>query len=674
MAENDFADPVIDGGGFGDDWQAAAAEQERRRRDEEMTARMNENRADLAQYDEMLGAQRAQAAQRRANGLRQTAIAMRYAMQNGGKVPEQLIPAFNQKMGYDGKTRRFLGGMYDGKGNLHFFMQNGDGQGNFQDAPVTLDRKGQFDLMREFPGIFSDEDVNAMAQSLMTKDGLTRDQIWGAGATPGSKTATGGTVVNPSWLGGPQRRSSISVFGANGRGGFTNYESSEQTGYQLQQRDSGTRAPAPELSERERIARMKEQGALDRAQMREEGIAERMANRDQTRRDIAEAANLLKKYGIDVSAQLKERGLDISQQSADARSSVRAGGARFDKDRYAALKERHDALALDADGNSRTDLSKEEKATVAALKKQMDAMLIGGETSDGGGEALTPQQKAAQMLQARQGTQQPAQSGAGQYGLRNDGKTYKGTGWLGELKLPNGGVASEYTIGVNFDGKEIDIPTLVPTLTKAQQDLMVNDIIPNNKPVPDDIVKAAVDFAKMRLANGQSVFANDGQPPAHDGAAPLQQTQGTQQTQGETKVPTADSVKKAAQESPGNITEDDEGMRSAEINNYEYLSDEDKKTIKPRYQESETEDFDEAAVNVAQKKANEAKAASDAARKKEEDRVRKALSGKGWTQKRIDRAVERHMKYWDAQHDAKTRSDNDRINEHQMRLRRMTLH
>lgn len=105
-----------------------------------------------------------------------------------------------------------------------------------------------------------------------------------------------------------------------------------------------------------------------------------------------------------------------------------------------------------------------------------------------------------------------------QYGLRNDGKTYKGTGWLGELKLPNGGVATEYTMQSDAvrgpDGNRIDFPTLVPTLTKAEQDLMVNDIIPNQKPVPDEIAQKAVDFAKMRLANGQSVFANDGQPPA----------------------------------------------------------------------------------------------------------------------------------------------------------------
>lgn len=101
-----------------------------------------------------------------------------------------------------------------------------------------------------------------------------------------------------------------------------------------------------------------------------------------------------------------------------------------------------------------------------------------------------------------------------QYGMRNDGKTYKGTGFLGELKLPNGKVATEYSIGVNIDGEEIDIPTLVPTLTQDEIDLMVNDIIPHDKPIPEGIVQKAVDYARWNIENGRSVFANDG---AQDG-------------------------------------------------------------------------------------------------------------------------------------------------------------
>lgn len=128
------------------------------------------------------------------------------------------------------------------------------------------------------------------------------------------------------------------------------------------------------------------------------------------------------------------------------------------------------------------------------------------------------------------------------FGLRNDGKTYKGTGWLGVLPIMKDGkqvgVASEYTMQSDAvrdaDGNRIDFPTLVPTLTKDEVSQMVNDIIPNNKPVPDEIAQKAVDFAKMRIENGMSVFANDGQPkqgqehgaqpeqPAQPGQPPIQ--------------------------------------------------------------------------------------------------------------------------------------------------------
>lgn len=98
------------------------------------------------------------------------------------------------------------------------------------------------------------------------------------------------------------------------------------------------------------------------------------------------------------------------------------------------------------------------------------------------------------------------------YGKRPDG-TWKGTGWLGELKLPNGGVASEYSVGVDIDGKETLIPTLTPNLSKDEIQLMVNDIIPGEKKVPDVILSKAVAYARGRLAEGQSPFKNDGMDP-----------------------------------------------------------------------------------------------------------------------------------------------------------------
>lgn len=85
----------------------------------------------------------------------------------------------------------------------------------------------------------------------------------------------------------------------------------------------------------------------------------------------------------------------------------------------------------------------------------------------------------------------------------------KGTGFFGELELSGGDITTEFSIGVEIDDKEIEIPTLVPTLTKAERDLMINDIIPNRKKVPDAIVKKATVHAKKRIKEGKSPFAGD---------------------------------------------------------------------------------------------------------------------------------------------------------------------
>lgn len=128
---------------------------------------------------------------------------------------------------------------------------------------------------------------------------------------------------------------------------------------------------------------------------------------------------------------------------------------------------------------------------------------------------LTPEQN--ELLQLKNDTigiindaiGMAASVGVGNYGLRPDG-SQKGTGWLGELPVKGGGVATEWSMqseAVKVDGKMIDFPTLVPTLTKEEIDLMVNDIIPNRKPLPDSIAQKAVDHANKQLSQGKSVWA-----------------------------------------------------------------------------------------------------------------------------------------------------------------------
>ncbi|MFA6717450.1 MAG: hypothetical protein WCS15_00015 [Prevotella sp.] len=91
------------------------------------------------------------------------------------------------------------------------------------------------------------------------------------------------------------------------------------------------------------------------------------------------------------------------------------------------------------------------------------------------------------------------------YGTRADG-TQKGKGYFGELKRPDGKISTELSIGVNFDGKEVEIPSLVPTLTQEEIKYLLN----GGKPT-EAIIQKAVDHAKKRMANGRSPFAQDGE-------------------------------------------------------------------------------------------------------------------------------------------------------------------
>ena len=93
-------------------------------------------------------------------------------------------------------------------------------------------------------------------------------------------------------------------------------------------------------------------------------------------------------------------------------------------------------------------------------------------------------------------------------GKRADGSA-KGTGFLGELRAKDGRTSTEISIGVNIGGKEMEIPTLVPTLTTAEKNSLLNGERPSNA-----IVDKAVAHAKQRIADGKPVFAQAGEGPA----------------------------------------------------------------------------------------------------------------------------------------------------------------
>lgn len=127
---------------------------------------------------------------------------------------------------------------------------------------------------------------------------------------------------------------------------------------------------------------------------------------------------------------------------------------------------------------------------------------------------LSPQERVENArkiadLIARHGPKgQGGQGGLG-YGNRPDG-TPKGKGFLGVQKSKSGKDMTEYSVGININGKERDVPTLVPGLTKKELDyLKTEPDLSKRTPMNDAIIKKAEAHARKRLKEGKSVFADE---------------------------------------------------------------------------------------------------------------------------------------------------------------------
>lgn len=90
------------------------------------------------------------------------------------------------------------------------------------------------------------------------------------------------------------------------------------------------------------------------------------------------------------------------------------------------------------------------------------------------------------------------------YGMRHnptDGKKY--TGWKGIFKNKQGQSVTEYSMGFGIDGKEVDIPIIVPSTTRGEVEILLE----GGEPTPAMIQKA-IQHAKIRLDQGKSPFKN----------------------------------------------------------------------------------------------------------------------------------------------------------------------
>jgi hypothetical protein len=97
------------------------------------------------------------------------------------------------------------------------------------------------------------------------------------------------------------------------------------------------------------------------------------------------------------------------------------------------------------------------------------------------------------------------------FGKREDG-TQKGEGWLGLLKRPDGDISTELSAGYRINGKEMDVPLVVPTLTaeEVRHLLSLDPQDPQffNKLMPS-VQQKAIAHAQAQLAKGQNVFGSN---------------------------------------------------------------------------------------------------------------------------------------------------------------------
>ena len=92
---------------------------------------------------------------------------------------------------------------------------------------------------------------------------------------------------------------------------------------------------------------------------------------------------------------------------------------------------------------------------------------------------------------------------------RPDG-TPKGTGFFGLLTRPDGKVSTEISIGLDINGKQINVPLLVPSLTFEELNYLLQTNVESKdfiKNIPSSIMDKAYNHAQERIKAGLSPFA-----------------------------------------------------------------------------------------------------------------------------------------------------------------------
>lgn len=178
--------------------------------------------------------------------------------------------------------------------------------------------------------------------------------------------------------------------------------------------------------------------------------------------------------------------------------------------------------------------------------------------------------------------------------------------------------------GVNFDGGKANPPAAGTEKPNPGTE----------KPVTET-PKPNADIRRDMAARGKATAAN-----------PVQEANPVQKANGETGTLEFEITK-----SGGTWTEDDEGRRTIEIGNWDYLPPEVKERFPKTVVETDDKDLEFDKIRDWQTLANERKAKYESEREAERKRFEKSLANRNLTARRVDVLVEKHLRKWDAKND-----------------------
>jgi len=100
--------------------------------------------------------------------------------------------------------------------------------------------------------------------------------------------------------------------------------------------------------------------------------------------------------------------------------------------------------------------------------------------------------------------------------LRSDGSTKSAQGYLGAFPDKYGKMMTEQTIGVEIDGKEVQMPAIVPTTTPDEIELLGSGNVNWKSPRGQLIQDKAVANYRDRMSKGLNPYYQDGETVAQD--------------------------------------------------------------------------------------------------------------------------------------------------------------